>query len=96
MPLFVLYGQDVADGVEIRKATRPAHLDWMAALDPRVKMAGPMFADDGATPVGSVMVLEAESLADARAVFATDPYATNGLWKSCDIRPFNWVIRQGA
>ncbi len=94
MPLFVLYGRDIAGGVELRKATRAAHLEWIESLRPRVKLAGPMFAEDGATPAGSVMIIEADSLDAAKADFARDPYALAGLWASADISAFNWVVSQ--
>lgn len=94
MPLFVLYGLDKPGGLETRKATRQTHLDWIASLAPRVKIAGPMFADDGATPIGSVMVIEADSLEAAKADYAKDPYAAAGLWAKTEIHPFNWVIKQ--
>ena len=94
MPLFILYGLDKPGGGDIRKATRQRHLDWIASLTPRVKIAGPMFADDGATPIGSVMALEADSLEAAKAQFAKDPYAAAGLWQSTTVRQFNWVVKQ--
>lgn len=94
MPLFVFQGLDKAGALELRKATRPAHLEWIAKLDPRVKIGGPVLADDGQTPVGSMLVVEAETLAAANALFAEDPYAAAGLWQSTSVRPFNWLIRQ--
>lgn len=94
MPLFVLYGVDKPGGVDIRKATRQTHLDWIESLRPRVKIAGPMYADDGATPIGSMMAIEAETLAEAKAEFARDPYATAGLWASTQVRQFNWIVKQ--
>lgn len=94
MPLFVLYGVDKPGGVDLRKATRQTHLDWIESLRPRVKIAGPMFSDDGATPVGSVMVIEADNLEAAKAEFARDPYAAAGLWASTTVRQFNWVVTQ--
>lgn len=94
MALFSLYGLDIEGGLDLRKATRQTHLDWIASLSPRVKIAGPMYAEDGATPIGSLMVIEADSLEHARATFASDPYALAGLWARTDIRPFNWLIRQ--
>ena len=54
----------------------------------------PVLADDGKTPAGSVIVIEAETLEDAKAVFAQDPYTHAGLWDSASGRPFNWLIRQ--
>lgn len=94
MSLFVFHGLDKADGLEVRKATRPAHLAWIDQLAPRVKIGGPMLADDGQTPVGSMLVVEAETLEAAKALFAADPYAQAGLWHSTSVRPFNWLIRQ--
>ena len=94
MSLFVFHGLDKADGLEVRRATRPAHLAWIDQLAPRVKIGGPMLADDGQTPVGSMLVVEAETLEAAKALFAADPYALAGLWQSTSVRPFNWLIRQ--
>ena len=45
-------------------------------------------------PVGSMLVVEAETLAEAKALFAQDPYALAGLWAETSVRPFNWLIRQ--
>ena len=50
--------------------------------------------DDGATPVGSMLVVEADTLVDAKALFAQDPYALAGLWQSTSVRPYNWLIKQ--
>lgn len=94
MALFVFQGLDKAGALELRKATRPAHLAWIKGLDPRVKIGGPLLAEDGETPVGSMLVIEAETLAAATALFAEDPYATAGLWQSTSVRPFSWLIRQ--
>lgn len=94
MALFAFHGIDKPGALELRKATRQSHLDWIASLSPAVKIGGPMLADDGATPVGSMLVIEAETLEAARAVYAKDPYALAGLWASTSVRPFNWLIRQ--
>lgn len=94
MPLFAFHGLDKPGALEIRKATRQTHLDWLATLTPRVKIGGPMLADDGATPVGSMLVVEAETLDAAKTLFAQDPYAAAGLWASTSVRPFNWLIKQ--
>jgi uncharacterized protein YciI len=53
-----------------------------------------MYAEDGATPVGSMFILEADSLDHAKAISADDPYAKASLWERCDIRQFNWIVRQ--
>jgi uncharacterized protein YciI len=94
MPLYVFHGLDKAGALELRKATRAAHLAWIETLAPRVKIGGPMLAEDGQTPVGSMLVVEADTLDAAQALFAKDPYALAGLWQSTSVRPFNWLIRQ--
>jgi uncharacterized protein YciI len=41
---------------------------------------------------GSIVVIEAESLAEAKATFAADPYALAGLFASVEVRPWRWVV----
>lgn len=94
MPLFVFCGLDHPGALEVRKATRQAHLDWIASLSPAVKIGGPMLTDDGATPVGSMLVVEADTIGAAKALLEQDPYARAGLFASTSLRPFNWLIRQ--
>ncbi len=91
MPLFVMYGLDGPKGPEIRKTTRPAHLEWIASLGARKRLAGPLLAEDGASSIGSMLIIEAETLAEARAAYAADPYAKAGLWERADIRQFTWL-----
>jgi uncharacterized protein len=93
MALYVMYGLDGPQGPEIRKSTRPAHLDWIASLGPRVKVGGPMFDVDGATPIGSLIIIEAASLEEASSIYSQDPYAKAGLWARVDVRPFNWITK---
>lgn len=92
MPLYVMYGLDKPDGLDLRKATRPAHLEWLKMFGQLVKLAGPILGADGGTPVGSMIVIEAESLQAAKAWAALDPYSKAGLWDSVSIRPFTQVL----
>ena len=87
MPWYVMIGHDGARGAELRKLHRPAHL---AGLEPlaqagRIRHAGPMLGDDGA-PVGSVVVFEAASLAEAHSIAARDPYVTEGIFARYEVR----------
>src|SRR5215472_8386995 len=94
MPLFVIIGTDGPDGLVRRPAVRPRHLDHLRPLDRagRVKVAGPIFADDGKTPRGSLVVLEAADLAEARALAASDPYVVEGVFATHEVLPFAQVF----
>ena len=67
MALFCLHCLDnETDGAALRAAARPAHLEWAGGLGPIVRMAGPRLDSEGRM-VGSVFLIEAGSLAAARA-----------------------------
>jgi hypothetical protein len=87
--LFVIIGHDAPDGAAKRPVVRPAHL---AHLDPlakagRIKLAGP-FLDK----TGSLIVLEAESLAEVWGLVARDPYVTEGVFNRVEVKPFSAVL----
>jgi uncharacterized protein YciI len=81
MPLFAFQGIDGPEGAELRKLHRPAHLAGLESLESagRILHAGPLL-DDAGTPVGSLILFEAETLEQARAIAARDPYVTEGIF----------------
>jgi uncharacterized protein len=95
MALFVLIGHDGPRGAELRKIHRPAHLAGLEELERagRIRHAGPMLGDDGA-PVGSVVLFEAASLAEARAIAARDPYVTEGIFARYEVRETAVVLQK--
>lgn len=94
MPLFVILGHDGPRGAERRPEVRPRHLEHLRPLDRegRVLVAGPLFADDGRTPRGSLIVLEAPDLDAARELAARDPYVAEGVFDRYEVRPFTRVF----
>lgn len=90
--LYALICTDRPNGLDLRKANRQDHLAWIDTLGATVKFAGPFMTDDGATPTGSLLVIEAESRAGAEALAGQDPYARAGVFGSVDIRPWKWLI----
>jgi uncharacterized protein YciI len=94
MPLFVIVGHDGPDALVKRPEVRPRHLEHLAPFSRagRVVVAGPLFADDGKTPRGSLIVLEAASLEEARATAARDPYVVEGVFARHDVHPFTQVF----
>jgi len=86
---FVILGYDGPEGEAKRKIHRPAHL---ANLEPlaqqgRVVLAGPL-----TDKVGSLMVLEFESQAEAEQFANQDPYMVNGVFERVEIHPFIQVL----
>ncbi len=87
MPLFALLCTDKPGALPVRVANREAHLAYLDADPGRVKLAGPRL-DAAGEMIGSIIVLEVEDLAAARAFAADDPYAKAGLFDSVLIDGF--------
>ena len=84
MPLYALIARD--PGPERRQRARPAHLEHMNRLDDagRLRHGGPLLDGDENT-AGSLIILEADSLEDARATFGQDPYLVNDVFERYEI-----------
>jgi uncharacterized protein YciI len=89
---FVLYCVDKAGHGNVRTENRPAHVDYLKSNLDRLMLAGPMTSDDGATMLGSVLIIEAADRAAAEAFAAGDPYAKAGLFESVTIKAFKKVL----
>ena len=92
MGLFIVTGTDRPGHLATRMANRPAHLAWAAELKPRIRVAGPMLAEDGETLIGSHFIIEGASAAEVRALFADDPYVKADLFETFEVRPFRALI----
>ncbi|MGD9867844.1 MAG: YciI family protein [Hyphomicrobiales bacterium] len=90
--LYTLICTDKPDMLAVRQDTRAAHLEFLKGLGDRLKAGGPFIAGDGETPIGSLVIIEASSLEDAKKIASQDPYARAGLFQSVDIRPWKWVL----
>lgn len=93
--LYAILGTDTPGSLAKRRAARPRHLQRLSALteDGRLVLGGPLPAIDAPDPgpagfTGSLIVAEFDSLEAARAWAAADPYVTEGVFASVEIRPF--------
>jgi uncharacterized protein YciI len=86
MGIYVYIGRDGERGLELRKTVRDRHIEAIEKLDAqgRIVFAGPL-RDDTGSPCGSVIILEAEDLAAARAIAESDPYLVEGVFESVDV-----------
>jgi uncharacterized protein len=97
--LYVITGKDAPDSLARRRAVRAGHLARVRALSDmgRVVVAGPCPAVDSADPgdagfSGSVIIAEFPSLEAAQEWLAGDPYVTEGVFESYEVRPFVRVL----
>ncbi len=81
---------DKVNALQTRLDNRAAHLAHIQATGV-VEMAGP-FLDPEGQMTGSLIVLNVETLQDAKDWAAADPYALAGLFASVDIREWKKVI----
>ena len=93
MPLYALSCVDKPNALEVRMGAREAHLAYIRERLDKVKLAGPYLNEDDRM-AGSLLIIEADSLDEARAVNAHDPYTLAGLWDRVDVRPFRATIGQ--
>ena len=93
--LYAILCNDKPDSLQVRLDTRPTHLEYLNGLGDALKFAGP-FLDGEGKPNGSMVVVEAESVEQARKIAENDPYARAGLFASVDVRPWNWALKNPA
>ncbi|MCD7058310.1 YciI family protein [Pelagibacterium xiamenense] len=91
--LFAVSALDKPESLDLRLATRPAHLQFWEENDAALVLAGPYLGADE-KPCGSLLVVKAESREAAAALMEKDPYAAAGLFQSIDIRPWNWALKR--
>lgn len=93
--LYLILGHDTPNALPLRKATRPAHLDYVRVLhnEGRLAIVGPRPKVDSSTPTdagfyGSLIIAEFASLEAAQAWAAQDPYAKAGVFERVEVQPF--------
>lgn len=87
--LFAVICQDKPAALQTRLETRAAHLAYIEHTG-IVQMAGPFL--QAGQMCGSLVVLACESLEEAQAWAANDPYAKAGLFESVTVTEWKKVI----
>ena len=87
--LFAIMARDRPGALQVRLDTRAAHLAYIEATG-IVAMAGPLI--EGGQMCGSLIVLEAGSLAGAQEWVTGDPYGKAGLFESVSVTEWKKVI----
>jgi uncharacterized protein YciI len=95
MPLYSFIARDKAGGLDHRLAVRPKHLEHLDRLGDRLVLAGP-FQDEDGKPTGSMMVIEADNLEAAKALYGQDPFVQEGVFESYEISRWSLTINKAA
>ena len=96
---YTIIATDSENSLEARLEARPAHVDRLKALvdEGRLLVAGPCPAVDSEDPgtagfTGSVIIASFDSLENAKAWAAADPYVAAGVYAGVEVRPFKKVL----
>jgi uncharacterized protein YciI len=96
---YLFVAKDKPDTLAQRLSARVEHLARLEILNQqgRLKLAGPLPAVDSENPgeagfVGSALVLQFDSLNQARHWADADPYVVAGVYEAVDIYPFKPVL----
>lgn len=87
MPLYVISWRDKPGALETRMKAREAHLAYIHGQDGKVKLGGP-YLDEAGQMCGSLIIYEGDSLEEAEAFHAKDPYKLAGLFETSSITPW--------
>jgi uncharacterized protein YciI len=85
--LFAMIAKDKPGTLDQRLAVRPVHLEHLDSLGQQLRLAGALLDAEG-KPEGSLMVIEAESIEAATALFNADPFVKEGIFASTEIKPW--------
>jgi hypothetical protein len=73
-----------------------AHWAYELSIKDRILAAGSLRSDDGVTPIGSLLIVDAETRAEAEAIIAGDPATKAGLRGKITITRWNKAILGGV
>lgn len=94
--LYTFHLLDRPDAAALRAELRPQHKTYLAQVAHRIAVAGPLLADDGQAMVGSLLVIDFDSRAQAEAWLAGEPFTRAGLYAQVRIDGFASLWPQQA
>ena len=91
---YLVICSDGPDSAEPRATHLKGHLDHVEKFWTRYVTAGPIREPGGEALVGSVFLVLADDLDDAKALMAGDPYITSGMYATITYNEFSNSIGQ--
>jgi uncharacterized protein len=92
---FAVFATDRNGMQTVRAVTRPVHREYPrnpAGHPVKVRIGGPTLDEADEQMIGTMLVVEADSIDAARAFLSDDPYAKVGLYAAVEVRPWVWGL----
>lgn len=93
--LYAMIAKDAPGALQTRLDTRPVHLDHLKSLGKKLVFAGALLNAEE-QPEGSIVIFEAETLAEAEAMAAADPFVPAGVFASYEVKRWRIAINNTA
>jgi uncharacterized protein YciI len=95
---WMIVSEDGPEGAALRadRALMDAHWAYEQSIRSRILCAGSLRSDDGATPIGGLLILDVETRAEAMALFNADPATRAGLRAKVVVKRWNKAIFAGT
>ena len=93
--LYAMIAKDAPGALHARLDTRPVHLEHLNSLGKKLVFAGALLNAEE-QPEGSIVVFEAENLAEAEALAAADPFVPAGVFASYEVKRWRIAINNSA
>lgn len=92
MSHYVIICIDNPDSLDLRMATREAHLAYVKSTDTvRFIVGGPFLSDDDKM-IGSMLIVEADDRSKVDEFITGDPYGKAGLFQSVGVHPWKATV----
>lgn len=92
--LYVIVCKDDPSTPNKRDEFYDVHRAYLKNATIKILIAGPFTAPDSDKKIGSMLVVEADSLQAAIKFQKNDPFATNGVWGEVSVNPYLKAIDQ--
>tara|TARA_B100000029_G_C17075138_1_gene778363 strand:- start:111 stop:383 length:273 start_codon:yes stop_codon:yes gene_type:complete len=88
---YLLICTDNENSLDNRLKKRPDHIEYLKKFNEKLLLAGPIMNDVN-EPMGSVIILDFESIKDVNNFIKNDPYNEIKLFSDIKIKKFNRVL----
>jgi len=93
--LYAMIAKDAPGAGQLRADTRPVHLEHLKSLGDKLVFAGALLNAEE-QPEGSIVVFEAETLEEAEAMAAADPFVPAGVFASYEVKRWRLAINNSG